>query len=263
MEYFLLIAGEKQGPFTGYEIISDIRDGKLKGEEMIWRKGFEDWQNLRSIEDFADTWPPTPEMLAAADEARKIARTALDTPQPWLRFWARMLDYFFFSALIRISLFLFFRSGFAWLMQQEMQNPLPRSVILLLFAPIEAWMLTRYGSTPGKALLCVQVRRGDGALPTFQQAMTRSLLVYIKGMGFGFFILPLITMTVARLRLLRSNMASWDEHTQLRVEHGEPEPWRYAVVLLLVLLIFGVSMIMIFASPEGQKIMHEFQNLPK
>src|SRR5262249_50472416 len=115
MEYFLLIGGEKQGPFTGYEILSSIREGKLKGEEMVWRKGIADWQNLRSIQDFEDSSPPSPEVLAAAEEARKLARAALDSPQPWLRFWARILDYMLFVSLLRMSILLAFPGAVEWI----------------------------------------------------------------------------------------------------------------------------------------------------
>ena len=263
MEYFLLIAGERQGPFSGYDILSKIREGEFKGEELVWRKGLTGWQDLRSMQEFEESWPPTPEMLAAAEEARALARLALDTPQPWLRFWARVVDYALFLSTVWFTLLLFFPSTFQRLLHLELQAAPVESIIIFLFAPVEAWLLSRYGSTPGKSLLRIQMRRLDGHLPTLQQAFTRSLLVFLKGIGLGFPILALFTMTLARLRLLRRGSSSWDEQTQLRVEHGDPEAWRYGAALLLIILAFCGAMILIRQSPEVLRAMQDLQSLPK
>ena len=104
MEYFISIAGDRTGPHSQFQIIEKIRDGGLKGEELAWRKGADEWKPLRDFEEFASYWQPTPQQVATAEQVRQVARIALDTPQPWLRFWARMMDYVWFSMLLGMLL---------------------------------------------------------------------------------------------------------------------------------------------------------------
>lgn len=254
MDYFLSISGERSGPCTQFQLIERIREGNLKGNELAWRKGAPEWQPLNSMEEFAPYWPITEEQVAQAAEARRLARVALDTPQPWLRFWARMVDYVWFAMLLHLALGSFLPD------QKTMLNGGPHVQIiaiamgcltLMLFAPVEAWCLSRYGTTPGKALLRVQVRRQEGGLPTFHQAMRRALLVYIKGMALGLTVPALFTMSFSRMRLLQTGATSWDHECQTRVEHGEPEVWRYLLLAALVFLMLAVSLMSaLLMSPE-------------
>ncbi|HEY2573419.1 MAG TPA: RDD family protein [Verrucomicrobiaceae bacterium] len=255
MEYFLSIAGERTGPHSQFHIIEEIRDGRLKGDELAWRRGMGEWKPLREFEEFSGYWRPTPEQIVAAEHVRQVARIALDTPQPWLRFWARAMDYVWFYLLLCLlfNILIPTETTLRLLHTLAEANPALKlfvSVVILpsvfgLFIPLEALWLSRRGTTPGKALLRIQVRRLDGALPDYAQALQRSALVFIKGMAFCLPIVPLFVMSWCRIRLLQLGMTSWDEHTGLRVEHGEPEPWRYLIVAIIagfVALIFAVSL---------------------
>lgn len=246
MEYFLTIGGERSGPCTQFQLIQRIREGALKGSELVWRKGAPEWQPLKSLEEFAPYWPLTEEQMAQAMEARRIARAALDTPQPWLRFWARMVDYTWFTMLLYLILGPFMPDPKA-LVDGNVQAQLISIGItcgtFLLFAPLEAWCLSRYGTTPGKALLRIQVRRREGGLPSFRQAMQRALLVYVKGIALGLSPPVLFTMSFARIKLLQLGMTTWDRDCSTRVEHGEPEVWRYLVLTGLIVMLAMVMMV--------------------
>ena len=82
MDYHLFIGGEQTGPLTQFQVISAIRDGSLKGDELSWTKGFSEWLPLNQIKDFAGYWPLTPEIIEQANAARQIARIELDKPRP-------------------------------------------------------------------------------------------------------------------------------------------------------------------------------------
>ena len=89
------------------------------------------------------------------------------------------------------------------------------------------------------------MRRLDGTLPDYAQALLRSALVFVKGVALCLPIIPLFVMSWCRIRLMQLGMTSWDEHTGLRVEHGEPEPWRYLIVAIVagfVALVFATSL---------------------
>ncbi len=250
MEYFISSAGERTGPHSQFNIIERIRDCTLKGDELAWHMGLPEWKPLRELHEFGDYWKPTPEIITEAEHVRQVARIALDTPQPWLRFWARAMDYIWFSMLFSMLLNLLLPQTSAWiqearenLMQRQAVTPgqtlflvLFPSAMFLLFVPLEALWLSRRGTTPGKALLRIHIRRLDGSLPNFHQALLRSLLVFMKGTCFFlFFPFPqLFIMSWCRIRLVQLGATSWDEQTSLRVEHGEPEPWRYLIVAVIV-----------------------------
>ncbi|RBP38570.1 uncharacterized protein DUF4339 [Roseimicrobium gellanilyticum] len=239
-DYHLTIADKQTGPHSQFYIIQGIREGRLRGSELIWRLGMEGWQPLRELEDFSSYWPPSPEMLAKAESAKELARTALDQPQPWLRFWARMLDMAWFFCAVTFLLGLILpESARQWLGQIERPLIPLEPFFLLFYVPVEAWMLSRYGTTPGRSLLRIQVRTLPGGFPSYRQALHRSLLVYVKGLALG---LPFITMLVMlwwKFRIMESRVAPWDESSETRVEHGEPEPWRY---VLLTGIVLGVAM---------------------
>src|SRR4029079_10665387 len=109
----------------------------------------------------------------------------LDRPRPWLRFWARMLDRFWFFMAFGLAVNPLLGNVVARIADVPLFQVLVDPVLLLLYVPMEAWLLSRFGSTPGRALLRVQVRRLDGSLPVFSQALRRSFQVYLKGLGLG------------------------------------------------------------------------------
>lgn len=244
MEYHLSIAGERSGPHSQFRLIERIREGSVSGEDLVWHVGMTEWTPLRELNEFADYWKPTPETISHAEEARRIARISLDTPQPWPRFWARILDYLWFMTVLIIIMYLALpASSLIWIMNALVGGaPLPVVIFLnvlpfILFAPVEALCLARSGTTPGKTFLRIQVRRMDGSLPHFNQALVRSLLVLVKGLAFCVPILALFTMSWCRLRLLQTGRTSWDEQSGLRVEHGAPEMWRHLVLMAIIGLI--------------------------
>jgi uncharacterized RDD family membrane protein YckC len=257
MDFHLSIAGERSGPHTQFHIIERIREGRLKGDELLWHVGMPDWQPLRTVREFEGFWPVSEETRVQAEAARNIARAELDRPRPWIRFWARIFDYTCYSLLLRFVLNPWLSS-----VPQDLSNLSPtvhiaNALALLLYVPLEAWMLTRFGSTPGRALLRVQVRRLDGAFPVFRQALRRSFQVCIKAMALGLPIISWVTMIWARLRLLQRGATPWDEANETRVEHGEPEPWRYLLVSAVIVSVSVVDMIAL-----GQ-MMEEMSRLPK
>jgi hypothetical protein len=80
-------------------------------------------------------------------------------------------------------------------------------------------------------------------LPSYRQALHRSLSVYVKGLALG---LPFISMMVMiwwKFRLMQTRVTPWDESSETRVEHGEPDSWRYVV---LVGIVLGVAMTFTF-----------------
>ena len=261
MEYHFSIAGERSGPLSQFIVIDRIRDGSLKGDELAWHMGLPEWKPLREFDEFTGYWKPTPEKITEAEHARQVARTALDTPQPWLRFWARTMDYIWFSMLLGMILNALLPHDSLEQLREALTSATPGRALLImtllntatfvLFIPLEALWLSRRGTTPGKALLRIQVRRMDGSLPDYSQALLRSALVFVKGVALCLPVIPLFVMSWCRIRLVQLGTTSWDEQTGLRVEHGEPEPWRYLIVAIIAAFIALVFASGLLAGLQG------------
>jgi uncharacterized RDD family membrane protein YckC len=247
VEYHLSIAGDRSGPHSQFYVIEHIRDGSLRGDTLAWHAGLEAWKPLSQLDEFDGYWPVTEEQLAQAEQVRRVARSELDRPQPWLRFWARAVDYVWFSSVLNLLLSAFIppETIIEFVNSQTHGDParamvvatLLNAVTFLLFVPLEALWLSRRGTTPGKALLRIQVRRHDGTLPSYREALLRSMLVFVKGVAFCIPIFSLFVMSWCRTRLVRAGATSWDERVGTQVEHGEPEPWRYLVVTVIIAFI--------------------------
>ncbi len=264
MAYHLSINGTQSGPHTQFDLIGMIRDGALKGDELVWQQGMNGWMPIKNVTDFDGYWPITEEVIAKAENAMLIARSELDRPRPLLRFWARIIDYLWFTVTIWMIIGLALpQSALDWLVRLYFKGAPLDPVILLLFVPVEAWMLSRRGTTLGKALLRVQVCRLDGTLPSYKQAIQRSLLVFVKGFAMGLFLLSLFTMSFSRARLLQRGTTSWDETTELRVEHGEPEVWRYVLLFCAALVMLLGAGVAFSLSPPVMEMIKAMEDLPK
>lgn len=254
-DYHLTIADKQTGPHSQFYIIQGIREGRFHGTELIWRRGMEGWQPLRELEDFSSYWPPSPETPAKAPAAaNEPARPDVDRPRPWLRFWARMVDMIWFSCVLVVVLRILPQPFVQWLAQTIRSQMLLDPLMLLLYAPLEAWLLSRFGTTPGKALLRIQVRTLAGGLPVFRQAMYRSLLVYIRGLALGLPLLSLVAMFWCKFRLQQARVTSWDESSETRVEHGEPGALRYVVltgIILGIVMTVVVSIVQLWPEIEA------------
>jgi uncharacterized RDD family membrane protein YckC len=261
MDYHLTIAGERSGPFSQFSLIDKIREGKLKGDELVWHRGLTGWVPLRELEEFTSYWPITEEQKANAEAARTVARTELDYPQPWMRFWARLIDYLWFGILVWSLITTFLpQETVKWIVKVALMGVPLNSLVYLLYVPLEAWMLSTKGTTPGKSLLQVQVRNLKGGLPTFDQALVRSFQVWLKGVAMWLPLVSLFAMTWWRVRLMQKGTTSWDEACETKVEHGEPAFWRYTLLGSIILIMLAG---LVFTMIMSKDLLEAMQNLPK
>lgn len=124
-------------------------------------------------------------------------------------------------------------------------NPIVLLVIMkIVWAPVEALLLSSFGTTPGKWLFGIRVERLDGGTLTFSQALTRYILLWVKGEWFGVPVVSAIPYFLAYRKLGRTGDTSWDtaEPVQSRVTHKKWGLFRALVctgVVLGVLLVYG------------------------
>lgn len=56
-EWFILIKGKKEGPFTPEEL---KRDPRVTPDTLVWKKGFADWIPIRNVAELQDLFEDTP-----------------------------------------------------------------------------------------------------------------------------------------------------------------------------------------------------------
>lgn len=148
--------------------------------------------------------------------------------RPWVRFWARSIDLGICTSIFELI----------W---EAIGPPVNTKwvVVSMLYAflwvPVEALLLSTWGTTPGKWLMRMTVRDSTGGKLTFSVALSRSLYVWAWGFGIGFFYAMLVAALFAYLELQSKGRTRWDREGGFRIYHGEIGMHRgIATIVLLV-----------------------------
>lgn len=169
----------------------------------------------------------------------------IDQVNPWIRCIARFFDYslFFLALLLLRKLF------HGRLPLGDYDHFIPFE--FFVWIPIEASLLTFWGTTPGKALLGTRVRQGKRERFDFATAVKRSFAVWIRGLGMGIPVLNGICMLFAYKRLKLMQKTSWDRDDHLQVTHAPMAPWR-----LYLAVFVAVVGILFYYSEKNRELTH-------
>lgn len=162
---------------------------------------------------------------------------------PWLRYFARILDYGLWNAFIQFILIVIVR-----------MRPIPGNflsslitiVSTALFVPVEAWMLHKFGTTPGKWAMGIRLEYYQGGNLPYSEALNRSLNVYVCGAGLS---IPVVQMVLYILRYCQLTGRSWRIFARYNEVEGpqdmswdasteiiyEKRDWKRGVALSLIL----------------------------
>jgi uncharacterized RDD family membrane protein YckC len=115
-------------------------------------------------------------------------------------------------------------------------------VLTLIWIPAEAAFLSRFGATPTKWLFGIRVVHSSGQFLSYSQALKRSFLVWIQGMGLGIPFVALFTQLFAYRRLTTTGMTLWDTSTSAVVTHKQ---WGVLRAVMCTAVVFGVVVLMV------------------
>lgn len=161
--------------------------------------------------------------------------------RPWVRYFARMIDYYFAACFISIFLSVFLDFIF------EMNIYLLVIITFIIWLFIEAFFLSTWGTTPGKWLYNAKVRESStGEKLIYSKALKRSFLVFWRGVAFGIPIILLFTHYAAYKELIKNGITTWDRDGGYIVTHEKIGIFR----ILLIILVF-ILMVLINALSEG------------
>jgi uncharacterized RDD family membrane protein YckC len=182
-------------------------------------------------------------MTAATSDAPPAFERERDN-QAWARWLGRLIDRILllpFGFAIFVALGILVEMGrlpyefIGWL-----DSPLTATIgeVLILFALAALWeplFLSNTGTTPGKWIMGVRVKRADGRNVGLITAYGRFLWVYTIGLGLGIPFIALICMLTARAKLVGDGVTAWDQNLDLHVTHAKRHPivWIFAFVLVV------------------------------
>ncbi len=270
MDIYWIKDKRKCGPSTVPDVISLIQMGELSPESLGWHAGCAGWTPLRELPALADflnkqtdelshetgepanapeeplpdtqatepltqlVHPPASQADAGEDTPEEPQPEAeperVYLPSPSARLFARLVD-----------LTLYTLGLYAWLYLTE--TPYNLSWILsanpLLWLPmllLEAFFISQWGRTPGKALMGITVRNfKDGGRVSFMRAFWRALIVFVLGIGMMIPLLLPLMLLLSYWKLRRMGITSWDARcSTLPVQKSPTTPSRYVLAVVIL-----------------------------
>ena len=160
-------------------------------------------------------------------------------PHPWTRYGARYIDTFVYSLVFGMLLGAVSKvSGLNLEIGTALLTILGVVAGTLLFEP---FLLSDWGTTPGKLLFGVRIRNVDGSKLSFEQAAKRSLSVVIKGLGLAIPLFGIPLMIRQYLILKKKGRTSWDENLNVISSHQQVGEFRAFLGLTLIGLALALN----------------------
>jgi len=225
---------QKEGPVSHEELQGMLDRGEIDSTTKIWTNTLEDWVAISEVEHFnLSSLDETPTIEVGKKKVSYVRETDEDyvRPRPWIRFWARMVDY---SLLYLVISLLSSYLGFLFVPLQ----PIFGMLILFIWIFVETLLMISWGTTPGKWLLRITVKDEFHQKLNFSDALNRSFSVWWLGMGAGLPIVFLVTMIVAAVKLSNTGMTSWDRRSNYRIFHGKVGVARTIVTIVYFICYF-------------------------
>lgn len=115
---------------------------------------------------------------------------------------------------------------------------------LFFWVFIEAFLLSTWGTTPGKWFFNIEVRDKEQKKLKFQQALKRSFKVWSMGLGLGLSVicLPLFAILISYVHLIRKNVFPWDYKSDYAVSYKEMNPIKL-IVFALIIVSYGLFLL--------------------
>ena len=242
MEIWLIQNGKQTGPFNDYDIRSRISDRQLDADDFAWHEGLPGWVKLQEIELFKSEFELLKTIKPPPLSPHFPLDSNQDSPQPKIRylarrFWARWLDLMTYLAVWWLLAYVV-----GWDVGMMVQS---RWIQFLLFIPwfgIEAWLLHRFGTTPGKWLLGIRVVNEDGTGLTLKSSISRSIRVWIAGVGFGWGLLAVLCQAMSWFTARKIGKPVWDYMGQHKITVAPHNGFK---IIALIFLFFAAMQLQV------------------
>lgn len=179
--------------------------------------------------------PPAPQ---TANESKKFLG---GIHHPWRRLFAKTVDISTIGLLtvlvVAFGVGILFPSMAVAFVKALENQIIAGFIVLALWIPLEAVLLSSVGTTPAKWLFGISVKTTNGDKLSFQQALHRSFLVALQGMALGIPFVAFFTQIFAYRRLTKTGTTLWDTATNSVVNHTT---WGAGRAIVCVVSVFFV-----------------------
>ncbi|MGL4399084.1 MAG: RDD family protein [Luteolibacter sp.] len=250
MDIWIIRDGEKAGPLHDFEIRKKIESGELPASTLAWHEGLDAWKPLKEINIFSrefEVKEPPPLPLAIEPEAKPGQNAARQETFYIRRFWARWLDLTLYSGFWWLGL---------WAVGQNIEGTLLNPwVMFVRYVPwfaLEALLIHKYATTPGKWLLGLRVTNKNDSLLDLGEAIRRSLRVMFTGVGFGWSILAIFCQALSVFTARRLGTTLWDHTGGHQVTAAPLNPFR--IISLVFLFAGGLLLQIVVVFPYAAEV---------
>ena len=250
MEWYYAIGETKRGPVPEEELRHLVASGQIGAETLVWSADLAGWTPLRDVARlavFLRIDPETPDDAGPGTVERpepagwEPAETDAE-PHPWLRWLARIYDTWLFALAFTIVALLVLETTVpavsTWLF--DLPDLVFGMIVMAALIPMEAFLLSIHGTTPGKWLFGLRVAPESGGVPSFSVALQRALMVWWRGLGLGLPLVMLFTQVHAHSKLSSDGATTWDRDTGQVVLHRSMSGGRAALAVLSGIVLFAI-----------------------
>ncbi|MBC8126250.1 MAG: RDD family protein [Gloeobacteraceae cyanobacterium ES-bin-144] len=269
MDIWIIQNGEKIGPIHDFDVRKKIEAGELQANTPAWHEGQPAWMPLVEINLFEREFNQpfsdhgTPDSPPLENQASYTIPPLPENPHLVRRFWARWLDLYLFAGIYWFGMWAIGRD-----IQATLNNPW---VILFFYIPwfiIEAYLIHRFGTTPGKWLLGIKITNNNGSQLSLSEGTRRSARVLLLGIAFGWEIVTLICQLIAFFTTKSLGRPLWDKLGGHRLLATPLQPIKIAAyvftlfVALQLQAIVLVPYLMDEAAKQSPQLKQLFEKYP-
>ena len=222
--------GQPWGPLYRAEVEILISEGSIVENTPLWAEPMETWVSASEVEDFKQHFGGEVEPLVKAGSES----------HPWPRFFARMTDYFIFfglTSIVRANIPADFPGASLSGIPALMIYP---AVFTLIWVPLEALITKSDIGTFGQDLFGIKITDNEGNRPSYNQALSRAIDVWARGLGMGIPFLSVLTMTMSYNDLKKHSATAWDNDNGTNVIYTGVKYKKIAMIVLAVIIFTAV-----------------------
>ena len=170
--------------------------------------------------------------------------------RPWVRYFARLLDILIFSAIVVFPVLYFLIKSENLIIAQDFITEVIINVIaMFIFCFYQAGVTRIFGSTPGKALMKINLLNAHGGPLTYKELLKREFGIYTSAMALGIPLLSLFSLLWAMKKLATTGKTFWDEEGGFIVRHQVIGTVRIiAYIVILLTIIVGMASLPVLVS---------------
>jgi uncharacterized RDD family membrane protein YckC len=271
MDFYLTQNGVQRGPFRVFQVKEMLDRGEASPADLGWHSGLDHWLPLHAIDAISpylpDTQRATPaieEVVPEAPHPPPIADATGPAPaEPartetkWHLFGMRALPRFLarcFDNMLWFSVVCAVGESTGLLPTSAFTFP---TLVSFWFVPLqslawiflEALLLSRFGTTPGKWLFNLHLRDLEGGLPPYMNALKRGFFIWVFAWGLGHSQWAVFGSLISLLLFLQNGRMVWDYLVGTQLIHARPRPLAWVVFAIALGGYLAAKSLLVLSQP--------------